>query len=197
MWNSLVDPGSFPTIFTRSNNSNKVPGICIRWQWVSTGGFDESLKDVLSGMEMEIEETYYTCLDITSKYYNCIPGGIRIFKEDRELLENNRYKIFGSSLGLPFLLGVMSYANNTPWPNKTVSWGNIRPVRNNSFAIYPVDNILDKIKILRDLGAENLIHPKDEELNLKDIRDTGIPFEIETAVTILEKNLSTGVVDVY
>jgi hypothetical protein len=80
---------------------------------------------------------------------------------------------------------------------KHVSWGNIRPVRNNSFAIYPVDNILDKIKILRDLGAENLIHPKDEELNLKDIRDTGIPFEIETAVTILEKNLSTGVVDVY
>jgi hypothetical protein len=91
----------------------------------------------------------------------------------------------------------MSYANNTPWPNKTVSWGNIRPVRNNSFAIYPVDNISDKMTILRDLGAENLIHPNDEELNLKDIRDTGIPFEIEKAITILEKKLSRGVVDVY
>lgn len=188
MWDSLIDPGSFPTVFTRANNNSSVPGICIRWQWVATGGFDQSITPVLSGME--IEESYYTCLDVASKYYKDIPTGIRIYEEDREFLVKNHYKIYGSSLGMPFLLGLISYINKIPWPNRTVSWGNIRPIRNNSFAVYPVDNVLDKIIVLRDLEARHLVHPQSEELNLDKITVIGISFEIENAVIELENTIS-------
>jgi len=187
MWSSLSNPGSFPTIFAGTNNNSSVPGICIRWQWVATGGFDQSITPVLSGME--IEESYYTCLDVASKYYRVIPKGILIHREDRELLLTNHYKIYGSSLGLPFLIGLISYINKIPWPSRTVSWGDIRPIRNNSFALYPVDNLSDKILVLRKLQAKHLIHPESEELNLDEITVTGISFEIEKAVIELNHEI--------
>ena len=156
----LMKPGDCITIFTPGElNKRFTDNLAIRWRWQKEGGFDNTLKEIIS--TPEIKEAYLTCLDIAESIFPHHPRGIRMHKEDRRFLEENYLTIHGGSLGLAFLFGLICHVHSRR-PGRVVAWGTILPVRNNSFAVQPTDTASQKMNAARSLGAQWIVHPYDE-----------------------------------
>jgi hypothetical protein len=191
-WNTVGEPGECVTLFTNGNKDLKREyGIIIRWRWKKKGNFNANNRTFINGFD--IMESYENCLDIASSYYKNIPSGLEIYNEDKIFLKENHFKIEGSSLGLSFLLSLLSYILIIKIPFRTVSWGSIYPIRNNSFCVCETDNNEQKIKIAKLIKSNVILHSeKEKNIDDENIKQIRIPFFIENVVPLLIKFLKNN-----
>jgi hypothetical protein len=183
-WNSMIS-GDCVTIFTPGElNKHFVDNLIIRWRWHDDGGFDNSLKTVISNPD--INEAFLTCLDIADDLFDTYPCGIRMYEEDRDFLARHNLSIGGSSLGLALLFGLFCHVRSHR-PRRIAAWGAILPVRNNRVAVLPTDAVEKKMQAALEIGAEHVIHPALEpEKPASGIRETRITQHITEAVKQLD-----------
>jgi hypothetical protein len=186
IWETLLYPGECLSLYSKKQDKRIIDGgIVLRWRWKQTGGFDKFLERHF--YDRELEEAFLTCLDIGEQSFSSYPKGIELFPEDRELVKSRNIFLSGGSLGLAFLLGMITFIYGKQWPNRVVAWGGLLPIRNNSFAVYAVDYIDHKIDLAKKIDASTIIHPESEKhLIIESIREIRITAPIVSAMCQLE-----------
>jgi hypothetical protein len=161
-WSSLTHPGAFTGVFANlSSPLSGVPGFGARWFWAEGRGIEAETAKYIS--DVDLPDTYWTVLDFYAHLTGHVPDlGISLFPEDITFLRSNNFSLSGSSMGLAMLIGLIFFLEGKSWPKGMFAWGNIRPVRNDRFALYGVDMIENKIAIAQSMGLKCLIHPEEE-----------------------------------
>jgi len=161
-WNSLKNPGAFVGVFVNlTSGLSGVSGFVTRWFWSEGRGIEAETAKCIS--DLELPDTYWTVLDLYTHLTGHVPDlGLSLFSEDIEFLRSNNFFLSGSSMGLAMFLGLIFFLEGKPWRDGMFAWGNIRPVRNDRFALYGTDMIEKKIKIAQSMGLKCLIHPGEE-----------------------------------
>jgi len=177
-WGSMIH-GQFPAVFVnKDNHLVDPPGFILRWRWTKGNSLDSRILPLLAGYE--IQDAYWTCIEAYSTFYKKnTRAGLTLVEEDYQYILSNGIKLSGSSLGLPMLIGLAGHINAKPWPKNTLAWGNIRPIRNNSFALYSVDRVTQKLKVGLAYGMKCLIHPPGDDTIKVDANQIVMPSTLE------------------
>jgi hypothetical protein len=190
-WESLEhNIGSFPAIFVPIKGSSTTPGFAIRFIWATGTGFDHDASVLLR--DPELLDTYWTVLDSFSKIIEPVNRHtLSVFPKDMDFLSTMNFQISGASLGLAMFAGLYLKLLGIHWPKGLWAWGNIRPVRNNSYLLYEVDKIKEKLEVASAYGVNSLLHQECECGLLKrglDIRVARDMSDIVQKISLLIKS---------
>jgi hypothetical protein len=182
----LSRPGECLTVFTARQDTSAEAGLLVRWSWHESGGFDPMARALVRGFELE--EAFATCVDIATDAFGVSPRGLRMHGDDLRRLAEAGYLISGDSLGLAFLLGLLGLVHGRPWPKGCIAWGGLRPIRNDSFAVFTVAEVEAKRDFALDCGAALLVHPRGEALgSIGHVREIEVSSAIAAALSELHQ----------
>ena len=145
-----------PTVFINAKLQ-----MIIHWRITSDAGFqDELIPEYASG---ELIEVYHDVLTVMRDFYDdCFSFGLELEAESFQEIAKRRLYLSGDSVGAAWLLGALCHFFSRPFPEKVLTWGALRPIRNGGFALFKTAGTYIKTKIAMKSDCSKIIVHKDE-----------------------------------